>query len=344
MEKRKLNFGSWVISLLVTLLLVLASPVGKSYSGDVDPADKQAFFDALVDTEDATQREISTKLLAVVPWYDTLNDNRLHGSSLKWENPDDPSNSRVLVVAFMDRSGYDKYYKKNLEEGQETYTLTKSLWVTVVPELKNFFIGKECPPTAKRLVKLYGLNPAFEYDVLLEIWVYPKDLFRPSPDPEVTDHEGELSVKIDDDNWTFPSDSNAFLTIDMKILFKDSAYQKKPPEPVPFKTWFMNRAQTIYHRKGDDPGAWGWPWSRLGYTYDWGNPNDHVGLSEFIIRIDPDKPVDPEKPDGVKGAIIVKLERAIDSAKPDEWDNYFRCVAEGTDSSGGSGCFTKTCD
>jgi len=32
----------------------------------------------------------------------------------------------------------------------------------------------------------------------------------------------------------------------------------------------------------DDPSK-GYPWTRLGYTYDWGNPESEVGLSEFVI-------------------------------------------------------------
>ncbi len=28
----------------------------------------------------------------------------------------------------------------------------------------------------------------------------------------------------------------------------------------------------------------GYPWTRLGYTYDWGNPGSEVGLSEFVIQ------------------------------------------------------------
>jgi len=29
-----------------------------------------------------------------------------------------------------------------------------------------------------------------------------------------------------------------------------------------------------------------YPWTRLGYTYDWGNPCHEVGLSEFVIKKD----------------------------------------------------------
>jgi len=27
-----------------------------------------------------------------------------------------------------------------------------------------------------------------------------------------------------------------------------------------------------------------YPWTRLGYTYDWGDSATHVGLSEFILE------------------------------------------------------------
>ena len=27
----------------------------------------------------------------------------------------------------------------------------------------------------------------------------------------------------------------------------------------------------------------GYPWTQLGYTYDWGNSNDHYGLTEYTI-------------------------------------------------------------
>jgi len=151
-----------------------------------------------------------------VPWYDALNDEMLQGSSLKWENPADPKNSRVLVETIVDRADCEQYYKKNI--GKEML-LEVSTWVTVVPELKNFFIGKTCPPTRERIIQLKGLNPAKDYSILVEMWVYPKDLFRPAPDPEITDHEGELSVKIAQDDWTFPSDSNAFLALIDEALY-----------------------------------------------------------------------------------------------------------------------------
>lgn len=45
-----------------------------------------------------------------------------------------------------------------------------------------------------------------------------------------------------------------------------------------YPDWFAN--QTRYSYTAD---ANPYPWTRLGYTYDWGSGN-HVGLSEFVVR------------------------------------------------------------
>ena len=41
--------------------------------------------------------------------------------------------------------------------------------------------------------------------------------------------------------------------------------------------WLVEQKNTSY-------GENGYPWTRLGYTYDWGNPKSEMGLSEFVIR------------------------------------------------------------
>lgn len=320
----KLMFCARIVSMLVAFFLVTAFLAAPSFGRDVTDADKKAYRAALEDTEVAEQTEISTRLLAMVPWYDTLNDDMLHGSSIKWENPADPENSRVLVETIVDRDDYIKYYKDHI--GKET-TLELSIWVTIVPELKNYFIGKSCPPTREKIIQLKGLNPARDYSVLLEIWVYPKDLFRPAPDPEITDHEGELSIKIAEDNWTFPSDSNAFLTLINEALYLEKGWIS----PVKYKDWFIDAAQTYYDRSGDDVSLWGSPWTRLGYTYDWGNPLDRLGISEFRVVLNV----------GEKG-LTVNIEGAVDLEIDAERAAYFRCAREDAGGGSGGGCFVKT--
>jgi hypothetical protein len=307
-----------VFTKLTLLVLLAVFTASAGFSAEYPEADKKAYFAALQDAAVATQQEISTHLLAVVPGPDRINRQKLFGSDITWEGV--PGSSRVLAVAFMSKASYEKYYKENLDNHSSQYILTKCLWVTVAPELKNFFISKrwlgECPPSAKRVKQMLGLHPAYDYEVLLEMWVEPKDLFRPSPDPEITDHEAALATKVSENNWIFPYDSNPFLKLDDSALYKDAQWDKAG---VTFRAWFINRAQTIYSvGNPDDPATWGYPWTRLGYTYDWGNPCDHEGASEFVLRIDPEK-------NG--GEAVVTLAQALYADTP-EWDNYFRCRPE----------------
>ena len=316
-----INYRREVAGYFIVLFSILTFQVNSGFSADVTPADKKAYLAALKSAEEATQEKIFTKLLAVVPDWDPINHERLYGSTIRWEG--EPGNSRVLVGTFLDRATYVQYYKDNLDYHEEEYTLKKSLWVTVVPELKNFFIRRNfynrCPPSCKRVKQLLGLHPAKDYDVFLEMWVDPKDLFRPSPDPEITDHEAQIATKVSHDQWIFPYELNPFLKIDDTVLFKEAQWSASA---VPYRAWFINRLQTVYVNGPvlieDDPGTWGYPWTRLGYSYDWGNPRNRVGLSEFVLRIDPNK-------NG--GEITIMLEKGYDCETQD-WPDYFRCQPE----------------
>jgi len=42
-----------------------------------------------------------------------------------------------------------------------------------------------------------------------------------------------------------------------------------------YVAWFNRKKAASYGDSGS-------PWTRLGYTYDWGNPDSEVGLSEFV--------------------------------------------------------------
>lgn len=299
---------SFIFFTCIGLLLSTGFPFGLYGAEYVSPEDKATYFKALEDAETATQAEVVQSLLAVVPGKDWANYSLLHGDEIEWENPEKPDKSRVLVVAFMNRNDFEQYYQPNL--GKE-YDLQKAVWVTVVPQLRNYLVGKACPPTNERIRQALGLNPGFSYEALVEMYIKPSDLFRPSPDPEITDHQAELATKLDYSIWVFPSDQNPFLKIDETALFLDSPWDWKGA--IPFKNWFMNRAETIYNREGEDVSKWGYPWTRLGYTYDWGNPDDHVGLSEFVVRVDPNE-----------GKVNVKLVRGILYGEA-SWDTYFRC-------------------
>lgn len=193
---------------------------------------QQAYLQAVKDAATAEPQEISKNLTPIVET----------NTNLVWEGQ--PGSRRVLVLTWTSWNGYDD------KVGQSIVT-TRETWVTAAPELKNFCTDYAAD-TAKltlRLEQLLGLPPNNGKTKFVEMWVVPQDLFRPAPDPEISDQEAGL---------TFPQ--SKFLTV-------SEAYV----------SWFNDLSSQSY-------GENGYPWTRLGYTYDWGNPNSEVGLSEFVVN------------------------------------------------------------
>ncbi len=186
---------------------------------------------AVADAKIAEPQEISKNLSAIAP----------SNEALQW----DTERKALLVTTWTAWDGYDAHVGRSL-------TLSREVWVTVVPELRDFCRTNPVPRTAVplRLEQLLGLPPQSGKTRFVEMWVSPQDLFRPSPDPEISDHEAELD---------FP-ESTQFVTV-----------------TEDHRAWFKQQTQNSY-------GADGYPWTRLGYTYDWGNPASEIGLSEFVIR------------------------------------------------------------
>lgn len=193
----------------------------------------QKYLAAVADAQVAEASEISKNLVAIT---DTNNQ-------LLWQGPDD--RKQVRVVTWTGWGGY-------AGSAGTTVTLARDVWVTVVPELKIFYVNHALNAQTRtlRLEQLLGLPPNNGKTYFVEFWVSPDDLFRPSPDPEVTDSEAGL-------DWPR---SSRFVTISPDYI-----------------KWFNDQKAGSY-------GVNGYPWTRLGYTYDWGNPAGPVGLSEFVIR------------------------------------------------------------
>jgi hypothetical protein len=215
-------------SFSLILLLILVPSCG------TQPEELQrAYLAAVQDAANPTSADISKNLWAIVPANDKL----------VWES--EPGSSRVLVVTWTSYTGY------NDKVGQDIQT-TREVWVTAVPEVKEFIHSRHVLPwdLTLRLEELLGVPPNSGKTTFVEFWVSPDDLFRPSPDPEITDQEAGLD---------FPR-STEYVTVDDAFI-----------------QWFNNLKNTSY-------GEGGYPWTRLGYTYDWGDPFSQVGVSEFVIR------------------------------------------------------------
>lgn len=203
----------------------------------------QVYYNALKDVEKAKSEEISTELTAIVK------DNPL----IQWQG------DRLKVATFTNH----KY-----EVGSTAPQLVE-LWVTVVPELQNFCTGYDANEEnlVLRLEQLLGLPPSHKLSKnIVEFWVAPQDMFRPTPDPEITDREAELEFR----------QSNNFLTVSDE-----------------YKSWFNNRLNEFNSQlKNMKSDRIPYPWTRLGYTYDWGESNNHIGLSEFVVTKGADIEID----------------------------------------------------
>jgi hypothetical protein len=192
------------------------------------PTLDERYTEAIKDAMIADQNEISTNLTPI-----TLNN-----SNLVWQG--EGENATVLVVTWTK-------YASSYPLDQNVTTQWGKTWVTVAPEIQEFFasnVAKDANYTI-RAAQLLGLPANTSDTYFVELWVNPQDLFRPTPDNEITDTTAQLN---------FPTNATAT-----------------------YKEWFNGNIIGSYY-----PMAY--PWTRLGYTYDWGDTKTHVGLSEFVIE------------------------------------------------------------
>ena len=168
-----------------------------------------------------------------------------YNDSLVWRTARD-STRQVLVVTW---GGSETL---PTAAASDTVTADRDVWVTAVPKIRQFCRGLDRDGDAlqRRLAQRLGLPPTADYDRFVELWVRPQDLVRPCPDPEVTDRECERA----------PPQPSAHAQV-------SDAHQN----------WFRELRATSY-------GPDGYPFTGLGYTYDWNPATDDVGPSEFVLR------------------------------------------------------------
>jgi hypothetical protein len=162
--------------------------------------------------------------------------------------------SKILVVTWKAQDSYEKFIKPNHASSSNPDHAT---WVTAAAQVQQFCRQylKEQPQADKsqldlRLKQYLGLNAEWNYDVFVEMWVSPTDLFRPCVDPEINDSQCNLQ-------------------------FGDTPPQVK--NIADYVSFYKN----LYFKSFRSSG--GVPWTGLGYSYDWGNPQSSVGASEFIL-------------------------------------------------------------
>ena len=217
---------------------------------------KSDYEAAINDAKNPEYDEISKELTAI----------NKYNKELIWEG--EPGESQVWVATWTREKGNgvlndNKDQEIFLKKDEVKNTEEQYIWVTVVPELHNFCYeymhgGNRVSDLKLRLKQKLGLRPGSGKDRIVEIAVDPKDLFRPSKDPEITDSQAELD---------YPR----------SIFFINPEY-KVEVDPQ-YKNWFEDNIRASYVIKRTRQ-----PWTQLGYTYDWGNNSSEIGLSEFVIK------------------------------------------------------------
>lgn len=204
------------------------------------PALQDAYRAAVQDASIATADEIFHDLFPISP----------ANSRLQWS----PDKQKVLVATWKAQSAYEQYLKNSSKTSDnEGYVV----WVSAVPQVQEFCKNylKDHPGATKeqleqRLKQYLGLAADWKYDVFIEMWVKPEDLFRPCMDPAIDDSQCDMQ-------------------------FGKTAPKVKGIADYPafYKNLYFGDFRTL-------PGV---PWTGLGYTYDWGSPISKVGASEYIL-------------------------------------------------------------
>ena len=136
-----------------------------------------------------------------------------------------------------------------------------AVWISLVPEVKDRC--KTFPPDvlAMRLRQILGLQPTQTVTHFITMKVRAVDLFRPTPDPRTdTIYPCLDPVKKTGCN-----------------VFPVGANDEEKERIAKHKQWMAETFLTLQIPNG-------FPWTHLGYTYNWAPGADPYGASEYLVR------------------------------------------------------------
>lgn len=139
-------------------------------------------------------------------------------------------------------------------------TLPVDIWVTAVPEVQTICRGFS-GDLSMRLHQLLGLHPARRFSNFVVISVNANDIFRPTANPDPT--------------TVLPCSSA--IPANCGEAFPDNVTQEHVK-------WIAQQMLSLYVLSESHLIPVGYPWTRLGYTYDWKPGANKYGASEYVIR------------------------------------------------------------
>lgn len=136
-------------------------------------------------------------------------------------------------------------YPDSYPEGETITVEWGSVWTFTDKEIASYKDElKKCKDPETRLKQLIGLPPDCDYTTFTGFWVSPENVKRPAYRTDIV--SGEMTTSFDENVDT------------------------------DFKEWFDGNILGSYF-----DGAY--PWTRLGYTYDWADNDTEYGLTEFLV-------------------------------------------------------------
>ena len=139
--------------------------------------------------------------------------------------------------------------------------LSQEVWVTGVPEIQEKCQKFKDHDLALRLRQLIGLQPNAKFQYFVTMTVRVSDVFRPATDPTTTTE------------WPCSDSTQSTCGED----FPDSVSSDHIK-------WIANQMLSSYVVSETHNEAYSYPWTRLGYAYDWKPGADRYGASEYVVR------------------------------------------------------------
>lgn len=168
-------------------------------------------------------------------------------AALQWKTIN--GRSYVLMATFM-------RFPSSYPEGDSITNTWGESWLFAPSQMKGrvgpgFQAGSDTTLRVCQVLGLPPVNPKTNTHIA-EIWVPASQLYRPAGNPDITTNT-----------------TNA-------ILVNNA--------PVSYAGWFNSYIIFAYYRPLQGATDFHFPWTRLGYTYDWAPGANEMGLSEFVLQ------------------------------------------------------------
>jgi hypothetical protein len=217
------------------------------------PAGATTYEEALARSQDFASLPASTNLLTLT--YDQLITTNYSGTTY------------LKTVTLMKGSTWSNFYLPYVGwTSARSNSVGYESWVTFEPELKGYMAARtneydvsSASSISMRAEQALGMTNNATHLFAVDLWVAAESLFRPAINWSLTNNATYR-------NWT-GQDPNG-------PTWFNSVYSED------YYAWFTNRQATIYS------GNNAFPWTGLGYTFDWYYATNSLGIigpSEFVI-------------------------------------------------------------